>query len=191
AAGRPVESDDAYEYRVKRVYVYGGYNLHFAVQPIRNPAYIDTGSAYAGGLEAALGFRLADTFRIDFAYGNIRDKWWMELSGADQILELDGHAGFVNLIFDAKLPAKYQMFRTSPLVPFAGFGAGFLWHDADRLANRMTGAYDLIAGVSVEINRTLALQVAYKYIKQLNNRLAGADYAPASHNVGAGVRLSF
>jgi hypothetical protein len=80
-------------------------------------------------------------------------------------------------------------------VPFVGFGVGMGNYSGLDL-RRQPMAYDFVGGVSMEINRTLAFVITYKYVANLPNELTdGAnvvkDFAPASHNVGASFRISF
>jgi opacity protein-like surface antigen len=184
------ESDDG---EIKRLYVHGGYNFHFPIDPARNPLSFKTGGT-TGAPTGGIGFRWTDIFRAELGYENLVDKYEFGPAGRKK---MTGHAGFANFIFDARLPAGYRLFRTNPFVPFVGLGAGAVYYGADELKHKVWFAYDLIGGVSVEINRTLALAFSYKYIKVVENSLTigglGTDkrFAPSSHNFGASFRMNF
>jgi opacity protein-like surface antigen len=163
--------------RMKRVYIQGGYNFHFS----------RGGGRSTGAPVGALGFRFTDDFRVELAYENPVDR----VGG----LTLYGNAGFMNFLFDAVLPRDFLLFKKNPLTPFVGFGAGAVFYDADELPRKASAAYNFIGGVSVAVNRTLAISIQYKYMKLLDNdlELGGVleRFAPDSHNVGAALRVSF
>jgi hypothetical protein len=166
----------------KSVYVFGGYNFQFAND------FGDVKIGAGRGASAGLGFWFAGQFRTELAYEGLRASY--RIGGGDWA-ESEGHFGFLNFIFDAKLPREYRLFKTNPFAAFAGLGAG-----GGVLGGNARAAYNMIGGLSIEISRTLALQIAYKYVKMLPCDLGiGADvaerFAPGSHNVTASVRLSF
>ncbi|MDR1027216.1 MAG: porin family protein [Rickettsiales bacterium] len=165
---------------LKRFYIEGGWNMHFA------DAAGGMKADSMDGFSAAVGLRLARSFRVEASYLNLREDYG-DIRG-------DGHWGFANFIFDAKLSPEYQMFKTNPFVPFVGFGVGageIEWVGADKTKYSPI-AYNLIGGVSVEINRSLALGLAYRFIRWLPNELdAVKNFTPVSHNVSASLRISF
>ena len=189
--GRPGTAEDDGE-RLKRVYIYGGYGLHLA-EDMRDMKAEGYTRAIAGGV----GFRFTETIRAELAYERVAAEY--DYGGT---VNADGHFGFVNFIFDAKLPPKYRLFGTNPLIPFAGFGggAGHIWFNEDAGAElrKVSFAYNFIGGISVEINRTIALALAYKYIKIVPADLTlddGAteirDFSPSGHTLSAHFRMSF
>lgn len=183
---------DDYE-KVKRVYIYGGYNLHFP-----DDMQILKAESGRGGLSAGLGFRFTDIFRTELAYENLNDKFTYA-PNTNPIMS-KGHFGFLNFIMDAKLPHEYRFLRTSPFVPFVGFGAGAGLRTLDNgmeFNNKVGFAYNYIAGISIEINRTLAIAFTYKYVKAIPDELmidstvTIEKFAPSSHNVSATFRMNF
>ena len=171
---------------VKRVYIYGGAVLHF---PVDVPGLEARGGIV--GPTGGLGFRFAEYFRAELDYENLKGEYALDETA---LFRYEGHFGFVNFIFDAKLPGAYGPFKTSPFVPFVGFGAGGGKSDI-KMKESVMAAYNYIAGVSVEINRTMAVQIAYKYIRFLPGEMlepwAMEDFAPISHNIGATFRMDF
>ncbi|MDR3208330.1 MAG: outer membrane beta-barrel protein [Rickettsiales bacterium] len=171
--------------RLKRFYVSGGYNFHF-------PNDLDgLKSSGRDGLTGAVGLFISESWRAELSYENMRDEYNGEKVG--------GNFGFLNFIFDAKLPPDYRIFKQNPFVAFAGFGVGGGMPDIGKgaeLGGRFLGAYNLIGGVSVEVNRTIAFQLAYKYMKLLPNKLTiGTDvfkgFAPSGHNFAISFRMNF
>ena len=85
--------------------------------------------------------------------------------------EAHGYFGFVNVLFDAKVDGAFQRHVTSPFTPFIGFGAGAgifeFGNSTVTQSRRINGAYNLIAGVSIDLNRTVALVLSYRYTRIL------------------------
>ncbi|MDR2268605.1 MAG: outer membrane beta-barrel protein [Rickettsiales bacterium] len=178
--GSPGDSEES----VKHVYIYGGYNLHFA-----NDAQGLEIANSRGGLTGGFGFRFTDNIRSELSYEYMKDNY--------KLAAATGNFGIVNFIFDAKLPPQYRIFKTSPFVPFVGFGVGAGRYSGLQLTRRnMLGAYNFIGGVSLEINRTLAFAFTYKFMKIIANELTvGSDvipeFEPSGHNVSATFRMNF
>ncbi|MDR1826674.1 MAG: porin family protein [Rickettsiales bacterium] len=195
--GSPNERDDDYAENFKRFYIYGGYGLAFA-----NSFDKVAADSAEGGPVFGLGARFTETIRAELAYERLAADY--KFAG-DKIAGGE-HFGFLNFIFDAKLPEMYRLFKTTPIVPFVGFGAGAGYLDATvnddpaklELKRRAALAYNFIGGFSIEINETIALVASYKYIKTLPDELRhenGAAYIekfdPAGRVVAAHFRISF
>lgn len=180
--GESAGLDAGDEYAPHRVYIYGGYDMHFA-----NGAQGLKIADSKGGLTLGLGFKFTDVIRVELSYDHFQEDYGIASSAGD--------FGFLNFIFDAKMPAQYRLFRTSPFVPFVGFGVGMGKYSELELKNQ-SAAYDFVGGISMEINRTLAIVLTYKYIALLPNELmvggaAVKDFAPSGHNVGGAFRINF
>jgi opacity protein-like surface antigen len=170
----------------KEFYIYGGYNMHFAntVTPVNI-------AANKNGFEAALGFYLSDISRLEFTYVGMGAEY--ELNNIH--VNSNGNFVFSNLIFDARISPKYQMFKNNPFTPFVGLGIGGGTISGD-VKKDFSMAYDFIGGFSIEITQTFNLQFAYKYIKNFQDdiNIGGTTiqhFVPSSHNVSVGVRVNF
>ncbi|MDR1071332.1 MAG: hypothetical protein LBL21_01670, partial [Rickettsiales bacterium] len=76
--------------RLKRFYISGGYNFHFP----NDAAGLKVSGR--GSLSGAVGLFISESWRAELSYEGMRDKYDGERVG--------GNFGFVNFIFDAKLP---------------------------------------------------------------------------------------
>ena len=189
----------------KRVYIYGGFNFHFSENM---PNARVAGRHH--NIMAGIGGRFTDNMRIELAFEMLDDTW-------EEVGRAQGYFGFANILFDARLARPYRRHGTNPFMPFVGFGFGGGMFDMGGL-NAGTGrgivpAYNLIGGISLDLNRTVQLVLSYKYIQVLSTSLRWqsqeeieiapnvydiiyhdhymSNFAPISHNVGLSVRMNF
>ena len=198
--GRPVPDPEQALFdrmdRVQRVYVYGGYNFGMT----RDFGELNSTGGIRSNPMAGIGFRFFESIRMELAYEGMDSSFEFGdyYTGMNDV-SLRGDFGFVNIIFDAKLPRRFRMFKTSPFTPFVGFGAGAGLVGASDLAyydRAILPAYNFLGGVSVDINRTLSVVMTYKYIRLLSYELdAGVatfdHFSPSSHNASLSLRVNF
>ena len=70
--------------------------------------------------------------------------------------------------------------------PYVGAGVGYGWVDADHGGSDDGLTYALMAGVSVDMSQSVALDVGYRYRELM---ISGED--PSDHSALAGIRFKF
>ena len=203
---------------IKRVYIHGGYNIHFS-SDLPDGQSANGQAGWFGGL----GARWTQSVRTELTFEQFVDDW------AD-LGRTHGYFGFFNVMFDARVDGAYQRYVSNPFMPFVGFGAGAGVYDFTGLeitqARRTNFAYNFIAGFSVDLNRTVALVLSYRYARVVSannfNWETGHDelvldangdqvldangdptyntivtphdvggFRPTVHNIGLSLRMSF
>lgn len=136
--------------------------------------------------EAVAGVRVYDTFRIEANYIRTRAKW--------DAFSLDGNAGFINAIIDARIDSIYRLFYRQRLVPYVGIGAGLSWNKADsvEIDNKITPAAAAMAGLAIEMGDRFAVDLGYRYMYMFTPKFdVISDFAPVAHQFRAGARINF
>ena len=171
--------------RNRRFYVGGMYD--FSMWQSRT----DENDIHAGGkntssFEAVAGIRIYDTFRVEANYVRTRAKW----NG----FSLDGNAGFINAIIDARIDNLYRLFYRQRLVPYVGAGAGLSWNKANdaHIDNKITPAVAAIAGLGVEMGDIFTVDLGYRYMYMFTPKFDNiSDLAPSAHQFRVGARVNF
>ena len=130
----------------------------------------DDDSAFAVG--GGVGYQFNDYLRSD-----VRVDWSGDYNVGD-----NANASMTtvlgNLYFDWK--------NDSIFTPYIGAGAGYGWIDADHGLSDNGFAYSLMAGASVDLSESIAVDVGYRYRQLL---ISGED--PSDHSALAGIRFKF
>ncbi len=130
----------------------------------------DSDNAFTAG--GGIGYQFNDYLRSD-----LRVDWSGDYEvGQDANASLTTVLG--NLYFDWK--------NDSAFTPYVGAGAGWGWVDADDGLSDNGFTYALMAGVSVDMSDSIALDLGYRY-RQL--MIGGED--PTDHSALAGIRFKF
>ena len=150
----------------KRVYIHGGYNLHFSTNTgDLNSTGVFNSMQFQDNWFAGIGARWTNSVRTELTFEQFTNEW-------EELGTSHGYFGFVNVLFDARVDGAFQRHVTSPFTPFVGFGAGagvFEFGNATVNQSRRTaGAYNLIAGLTIDLNRTVALVISYRYTRILS-----------------------
>jgi len=74
----------------------------------------------------------------------------------------------------------------SVFTPYVGAGVGYGWVDADHGGSDDGFTYALMAGASVDLSQSVALDIGYRYRELM---VSGQD--PADHSALAGIRFKF
>ena len=150
---------------VKRTYIYGGYNLHFTNNSSLYSTEKLNNIEFHNNWFAGAGLRWTAGIRTELAFEQFKNEW-------QEIGTTHGYFGFFNVVFDAMVDGRYKSNVTNPFMPFIGFGAGAgiyeFGNDTMVSARRISGAYNLIAGISIDLNRTVALVISYRYTRVLS-----------------------
>ena len=136
--------------------------------------------------EAVAGIRIYDTFRVEANYVRTRAKW----NG----FSLDGNAGFINAIIDARIDNLYRLFYHQRLVPYVGAGAGLSWNKANEahIDNKITPAVAAMAGLGVEMGDIFTVDLGYRYMYMFTPKFDNiSDLAPSAHQFRIGARVNF
>ena len=72
------------------------------------------------------------------------------------------------------------------LTPYVGAGAGYGWADVDGGEDKSGVAYSLMAGVSVNLSESMALDAGYRFRDIIDD---GED--PKDHSILGGIRFKF
>jgi opacity protein-like surface antigen len=130
----------------------------------------DTDSAFDVG--AGVGYQFTDYLRSD-----LRVDWSGDYDVGDGAnASLTTVLG--NMYFDWE--------NDSAFTPYVGAGVGYGWVDADDGLSDDGFTYALMAGVSVDMSQSVALDVGYRYRELMIN---GED--PSDHSALAGIRFKF
>jgi opacity protein-like surface antigen len=74
----------------------------------------------------------------------------------------------------------------SIFTPYVGVGAGYGWASVDQGEDKNGFAYSLMAGVSVDLSESVALDAGYRYREIMDS---GVD--PKDHSILGGIRFKF
>lgn len=130
----------------------------------------DKDNAFAVG--GGVGYQFNDYLRSD-----VRVDWSGDYSvGNDADASLTTVLG--NLYFDWK--------NDTAFTPYVGAGAGYGWVSADDGLSDDGFTYALMAGVSVDMSQSIALDFGYRYRELM---IEGEN--PADHSALAGIRFKF
>lgn len=170
--------------RTRRFYVGGMYDFSMWNNGADSNLHIE--GKNTSSFEAVAGVRVYDTFRIEANYIRTRAKW--------DAFSLDGNAGFINAIIDARIDNIYRLFYRQRLVPYVGVGAGLSWNKADsvEIDNKITPAVAAMAGLAIEMGDRFAVDLGYRYMYMFTPKFdVISDFAPAAHQFRAGARINF
>jgi len=128
---------------------------------------------------------------VEFAYrASDNDKF----SAFGNSLEVDGEYTATSLMFNAYL----DLASGSPITPFIGGGVGFAQVESEIIVFGESGkgddnvvAYQLIGGLSLPVTPTAAFDLQYRYFATEDPEIDGVTTEYASHNLMAGLRLTF
>ena len=152
--------------------------------------------------DAMAGVRIYDWLRAEANYYRLRT----DLAG--DRLYITGNAAFLNLIVDARLSSLYRFMSHQWFVPYVGVGAGVSfntlntdspWLDA-KMECKAPFIWAAMAGVAIEFNEWFALDFGYRYMYMASPHVHATvsvldyeldDLSPVSHQLRAGVRISF
>lgn len=130
----------------------------------------DNDNAFAVG--GGVGYQFNDYLRSD-----VRVDWSGDYSvGNDADASLTTVLG--NLYFDWK--------NDTAFTPYVGAGVGYGWLSGDNNLSDDGFTYALMAGVSVDMSQSIALDFGYRYRELM---ISGED--PADHSALAGIRFKF
>jgi opacity protein-like surface antigen len=146
-------------------------------------------------IEGGVGCRVWDSIRVDATLG-YRDDAGMEEAFGGLDADLSTFYGFANIYYD--------VFTWGRVTPYLGGGIGFARHEVDNVnlpAGLSSGkntefAWNLQAGVAVDLTYNLALDVGYRYADFGDARTGGGGTTMyvddiVSHDVRVGLRYSF
>ncbi len=145
----------------------------------------------------AVGYSFPCNMRIEgeFAYQeNDLDKVSLYGIDADLTGDTSSSSFLVNGYYDFK--------NTSAFTPFIGGGIGMAKVEINDLNSPGSGdpdvsdddtvfAYQIGAGVAYTITEQVSLDVKYRYFGTSDPELGGSDVEYSSHNLYAGIRISF
>lgn len=184
AVQTPDGRDDEAFARTRRFYVGGMYDFSIWNNGADSDLHIE--GKNTSSFEAVAGVRVYDIFRIEANYIRTRAKW--------DAFSLDGNAGFINAIIDARIDNIYRLFYRQRLVPYVGIGAGLSWNNADsvEIDNKITPAAAVMAGLAIEMGDRFAVDLGYRYMYMFTPKFdVISDFAPVAHQFRAGARINF
>jgi opacity protein-like surface antigen len=170
--------------RIRRFYIGAGCN--FSMWQGGADDAVKVSGKNKSSIEASLGVRLYDTFRLEANYYKLAADW--------NAFRLTGDTVFVNAVFDARIDSLYRLFRRQMLVPYVGFGAGLSWNSVEdtTIDNKISPTAAALAGLGIEIGDRLAFDFGYRYVYLFSPGFeAIEDFAPTAHQFRAGVRVNF
>lgn len=165
---------------------YIGASYDFSMWSDYNDGELALTGRNSSGVDAVVGFRASDTFRIEANYAHLKANW--------DNLEFSSEQLFINAIIDARIDSIYRIFNTQILVPYVGFGAGLSWNSADEdiLERKISPVVAALAGISVELGEYFALDFGYKYMYMFDPHVQTiSDFNPTAHQFRAGARINF
>lgn len=183
-AAQTTNDRDSGDGRVQNIYVGGWYNFSIWQNGADENVHV-TGKT-TSSFDAVVGLRVYDTFRIEANYIRTRAKW--------DAFSLNGHAGFINAIMDARIDNMYRLFYKQSLVPYVGIGAGASWNKARsvEIDNKVSPAFAAMAGLGIEMGDYFTLDLGYRYLYMFSPKFdAVSDLAPAAHQFRVGARINF
>ena len=130
----------------------------------------DSDSAFTAG--GGVGYQFNDYLRSD-----VRVDW-----SGDYDIGDDANASLTTVLGNVYFDWK----NDSIFTPYIGAGAGYGWIDADHGMGDDGFAYALMAGASVDLSESIAVDLGYRY-RQL--MISGED--PSDHSALAGIRFKF
>lgn len=146
---------------------------------------VHVGGKNTSSFEIVAGARVTDIFRIEANYIRTRAKW--------NAFSLDGNAGFVNAIIDARIPAMYRILRSQHLVPYVGAGGGVIWNQSSHdIKKKTVPGVAALAGLGIELGEHFTIDLGYRYLYMFSPDFrAVSDLAPVAHQFRAGARINF
>ncbi|MBD5391656.1 porin family protein [bacterium] len=181
----PMVTDDESFASEHRFYAGASYNFSI-VSSYTDDANVHIDGKNTSSFDVVAGVRVTDIFRIEANYIRTRAKW--------DAFSLNGNAGFINAIVDARIDAMYQIFHTQHLVPYVGAGGGIVWNKADDadINKKSVPAMAALAGLAIEMGEMFTVDLGYRYMYMFSPDVDGiSDLAPTSHQFRAGVRINF
>ncbi len=180
----------------------GGYSFHQTPDIYKNGAAPWAGGSQATDeelddtwfIEGGVGCYVFESFRIDATLGYRHDADMEEAFGGLDA-DLSTVFGFVN--------GYYDIFTWGRVTPYVGGGVGFAHHDIDNVnlpagisgGSNTDFAWNLQAGVAVDITYNLALDVGYRYADFGRAETGGTPGMfvddITSHDIRIGLRYSF
>jgi len=184
SVGNDGNDDQAFAAR-RRFYIGGMYDFSMW------SSYTDDNNVHVDGkntssFDVMAGVRVNDFFRIEANYIRTRAKY--------DNFSLDGNAGFLNAIVDARIDSLYRLFYTQRLVPYVGVGAGVVSnsaHDA-HIDNKVTPGLAAMAGLGIELGDRFTIDLGYRYMYMFTPKFDEiSDLNPTAHQLRAGARFNF
>jgi len=120
------------------------------------------------------------------------DQIGAKISGVSISSDMNGEE--TNVAFLAN--GYYDFTNSSPFTPFVSAGIGFAnvnieVEDLDVSDDDTVFAYQVGVGIAYTINERVSIDAKYRYLGTTDVEIAGADCEFGSHNILAGVRISF
>jgi opacity protein-like surface antigen len=128
----------------------------------------DNDSAFTAG--GGVGYQFNDYLRSD-----VRVDWSGDYDVGD---DASMTTVLGNVYFDWKTDSIFT--------PYVGAGVGYGWVNADHGLSDDGFTYALMAGASVDLSQSVALDIGYRYRELM---ISGSD--PADHSALAGIRFKF
>ena len=182
----PVVDNDAESFAADhRFYIGGSYNYSMW------SSYTDDRDTHVGGentssFDVVAGVRVTDFIRIEADYARTRAKW--------NAFSLDGNAGFINAIIDARIDGLYQILYHQHLVPYVGVGGGVVWNKSDDvdIKKKSVPAASALAGIGIELGDMFTIDLGYRYMYMFSPDFDGVSgMRPTAHQFRAGARINF
>ncbi len=153
--------------------------------------FTDDANVYANGkntssFEIVAGVRATDTFRLEANY--------IRTDAEYDTFSLTGDTVMLNAIFDARIDSVYRVLRTQSVIPYIGVGAGLSWNTAKAItiAEDMSPAVAMMAGVAFELGEHFAIDLGYRYFYMFSPKFDSIkDLTPTANQFRAGVRINF
>jgi opacity protein-like surface antigen len=130
----------------------------------------DSDDAFTGG--GGIGYQFNDYVRSD-----LRVDWSGNYDVGD-----DADASLTTVLGNV----YFDWANDSVFTPYIGAGAGYGWVDADNGLSDDGFTYSLMAGASVDLSESIALDVGYRYRELM---IDGEN--PADHSGLGGIRFKF
>ena len=126
------------------------------------------------------------------AQKNDIDKIGATISGVSINLDMNGEETVVSFLANG----YYDFKNSSPFTPFVSAGIGFAnvnvdVEDIDVSDDDTVFAYQVGVGIAYAISEKVSIDAKYRYLGATDAEIAGADCEFGSHNILAGVRISF
>lgn len=170
--------------RIRRFYVGGAYNFSIWNDGADDNVHIN--GKNTSSFEAMVGIRPYDIFRLEANYINTQAKW--------DAFKITGHSAMINALIDARINNMYRLFYRQRIVPYVGVGAGLTWNASDDVSidTKITPTLAAMTGIGFELGDRFTVDLGYRYMYIFSPKIDMiSDFAPAAHQLRAGVRVNF